>query len=172
MKLIFLDIDGVLNSERFYDNNKDMDFYLQPFDPLSIACLKRIVEATDAKIILTSSWRGGWSKDPSKNHTEGNILNRVFTSYDLTIFDKTPNLSTRIRPLEVLAYMKSCNFPIEEFVVIDDHDFQWKQYHMAHRFVQTDFKDGGLMDKHVEPCIKILNSKFPIKDTLLKTQLR
>lgn len=168
MKVIFLDIDGVLNSESFYNNNPEIDFHLQPFDPLSIICLKQIIKSTGAEIVLTSSWRAGWSKDPSKNQTEGKILNRVFARYGLSIFDKTPSLNTCKRPLEVVAYLKNCDQPIEEFLIIDDHDFSWSHYHMSHRFVQTDFEDGGLMDKHVEACIQILNTKYPVKDAVFK----
>lgn len=51
-KYIFLDIDGVLNSEHTWDDNitdSISDQYLEN--------LRHIVEKTDAKIILSSSWR-------------------------------------------------------------------------------------------------------------------
>ncbi len=47
MKVIFLDIDGVLK-----DDHYDAEFQDECFERL-----KRIVDATSAIIILTSSWR-------------------------------------------------------------------------------------------------------------------
>ena len=50
MKVIFLDIDGVLNSDAslMVDDRVEGDLILN---------LKYIVDKTDAKIILSSSWR-------------------------------------------------------------------------------------------------------------------
>jgi len=67
MKVIFLDIDGVLNSNDWYvyrrDNvamdsvNSQYPFY--EFDPRAIVRLNRIIEKTEAKIVVSSSWRSG-----------------------------------------------------------------------------------------------------------------
>ena len=59
MKVIFLDIDGVLNSEEYYESFPDGEF-IPPIDPVCVERLKRIVDRTGAKLILSSSWRGGW----------------------------------------------------------------------------------------------------------------
>lgn len=64
MKVIFLDIDGVLNSERScmalggYPHPwpaHQQDWHL--FDPVAVALLGRAVKATDAVCVLSSSWR-------------------------------------------------------------------------------------------------------------------
>ena len=61
MKAIFLDIDGVLNSNEhtafiksFVTYNDNM---IEPFDDECLHNLKYIVDETDAKIIITSIWR-------------------------------------------------------------------------------------------------------------------
>lgn len=54
MKIIFLDIDGVLNTER--NNNKNYG-RPRPFDPEAISALNKIIKETDAKIVISSSWR-------------------------------------------------------------------------------------------------------------------
>lgn len=61
MKAIFLDIDGVLNSDEhtafiksFVTYNDNM---IEPFDDECLHNLKYIVDETDAKIIITSIWR-------------------------------------------------------------------------------------------------------------------
>jgi len=50
--LIFLDINGVLNSE-----NTDFGPDVAPLDPVNIAPFNRIIEATSAKLVITSDWR-------------------------------------------------------------------------------------------------------------------
>ena len=59
---LFLDIDGVLNTGRYSDYlienglcETDADGYL--FDPEAVQNLEHIIDATDAKIIITSTWR-------------------------------------------------------------------------------------------------------------------
>lgn len=48
MKIIFLDIDGVVSTHRCQ----------WKLDPEKMELIKRICDATDAKIVVTSSWRG------------------------------------------------------------------------------------------------------------------
>ncbi|MBQ1668773.1 MAG: hypothetical protein II063_12445 [Prevotella sp.] len=59
-KIIFLDIDGVLNTQLWYtqmDRNTTIDKYGYAFDPNAVANLKRIVEETGADIVISSSWK-------------------------------------------------------------------------------------------------------------------
>ena len=61
MKAIFLDIDGVLNSNEHTAFIKSFVTYsdnmIEPFDDDCLYNLKYIVDETDAKIIITSIWR-------------------------------------------------------------------------------------------------------------------
>lgn len=61
MKAIFLDIDGVLNSDEHTAFIKSFVTYgdnmIEPFDDECLYNLKYIVDETDAKIIITSTWR-------------------------------------------------------------------------------------------------------------------
>lgn len=67
MKIIFLDIDGVLNSQDWYiyrRDNVEMDsintqYPFYEFDPRSVERLNRIITETEAKIVVSSSWRSG-----------------------------------------------------------------------------------------------------------------
>ena len=62
MNYLFLDIDGVLNTGQYSNYlvenglyETDADGYL--FDPEAVKNLQYIIEETDAKIIITSTWR-------------------------------------------------------------------------------------------------------------------
>ena len=59
MKIIFLDIDGVLNSAK-YDKKRTADD--GNIDTTRLPLLKHIVDSTKAKIVLTSTWRKFWEK--------------------------------------------------------------------------------------------------------------
>lgn len=63
MKIIFLDIDGVLNHEKWYEElqnmkgNIDIDKPINHIDPKSINELNRIIIETGAKVVISSTWR-------------------------------------------------------------------------------------------------------------------
>ncbi len=61
-KILFLDIDGVLNTERWHKkmvaSHAPQDSFGYDFDPEAVANLRHIVEATGAEIVISSSWKG------------------------------------------------------------------------------------------------------------------
>jgi len=61
MKIIFLDIDGVLNSEIWFSKTAHLKGDSVFFDPRSIKVLNHITDETGAKIVVSSSWRNGRS---------------------------------------------------------------------------------------------------------------
>lgn len=59
-KILFLDIDGVLNTKFWYskmDEDTPRNKWGYVFDPMSVANLKRIVDETGAEIVISSSWK-------------------------------------------------------------------------------------------------------------------
>ncbi|MDO4617572.1 MAG: HAD domain-containing protein [Lachnospiraceae bacterium] len=159
MKIIFLDIDGVLNSTQFYERKSNNELLEEPFDRNNALQLKRIVEATDAKVVLTSTWRGGWHKNPVLCTLEGKLLNQLFSSLGISIYDKTPVLKEG-RAAEIKAYLESCPEKVSAYVIIDDNDFHWKKNGLARHVVQTDFENGGLKEEHADQSIAILNENL------------
>ena len=59
MKVIFLDVDGVLNSDEYFDKikNLNIDGIQSEIDVEKIKMLNMAINETGAKIVLTSSWR-------------------------------------------------------------------------------------------------------------------
>lgn len=60
--IIFLDFDGVLNTEQHQaklavDRLPNKDAWGPLFDPRAVANLRKIIDATDAAIVISSSWR-------------------------------------------------------------------------------------------------------------------
>ena len=61
-RYVFIDFDGVLNTERHHSElvssgQKCSDQYGPLFDPVAVGNLKRIVDETEAEIVIISSWK-------------------------------------------------------------------------------------------------------------------
>ena len=121
MKVLFLDFDGVLNSYAYLRRCGEPGLCL---DPDRLALLRQIIDATGAKIVLTTSWREHWSPE------EPGEIGCIFGGYGLTVFDKTPILREG-REREIQAWL--AEHPAENYVVLDD------------RFLSADFLDGHLI---------------------------
>lgn len=160
MKIIFLDIDGVLNCSKSKSFCHD-DLYgiITGIDSDKVKRLAKIVEITGAEIVLSSDWKDGWEKYctiPKRSHAKY-LDNHLYKKGKLTIKDKTPNTSkgSWFRGNEILAYLRS-NKDVENYVILDDtffEDFSIKE--ISEHLVLTDHK-VGLTDTDVEKAIKIL----------------
>ncbi len=106
MKIIFLDIDGVLNHELWYrserqcDRVKDMkaqdkDHRLSMIDPAKIELLNSLIKDTGAKVVISSTWRKGTPLDELENLFEQR-------GFEGEIIDVTPYL--RFTGLEDYSY--------------------------------------------------------------------
>lgn len=155
MNVIFLDIDGVLNSDR-YDRSRRED--QGNIDETRLPLLKRIIEETGAVIVLSSSWRKHWEKDPEARDAIGKELDGLFGSNGLAIADKTPVLPDRDRAGEIRLWLARNGNP-EGFVILDDIAFGWGEDLFGH-LVKTNSRIGrGLEEEHVNKAIAILQKK-------------
>ena len=150
MKVVFLDIDGVLNSEKYV---RSCDEYGVIIDPSRMVLLKRIIDATDAKIVLSTSWREHWDTDKTKCNNIGNEINDIFAQYNLHVFDKTKKLNLS-REYEIKDWLEQ-HTEVETFVVLDDR-FLSAEFLDGH-FVKTSNYFDGLDETDVRKAIDILN---------------
>lgn len=155
MKVIFLDFDGVLNST-IYDRTRDLTKNTS-IDETRLPLLKQIIDTTNAKIVLSTSWRRHWNQDNTLCDEIGLWINQLFSKYELKIYDKTPYLHFGVgRKNEILDWLKYSIEPIESYVILDDYAFGWEE--LSDKLVKTSSTIGrGLEQEHVEKCIAILN---------------
>lgn len=151
MKIIFLDIDGVLNSAEYDRQRSENDGNI---DITRLPLLKELIDETKAVIVLSSSWRKLWERGVCQ-FEEGKEINRIFNLYGLKIYDKTPVLGSR--KAEITQWIK--NHPeTKEYVILDDMLFGWEE--LAPFLVRTDGMVGrGLERSHIEKAKEILNGK-------------
>lgn len=156
-RIIFLDIDGVLNSMDLFDKMEEKK--IEPFmgidvDEDNLKHLKFIVEQTGAKIVLSSSWRHAWhEKGPMM--TIGKALDQAMASYGMKIISKTKHFHKGNRSLEVIDWMRGKH--IQSFVILDDTDYDWVEYGLGEHWVRTDFMEGGLNRELALKAVNILN---------------
>ena len=148
MKVIFLDFDGVLNSDRYMRTCGESGMII---DPSRMELLKILVEKTGAKIVLSTSWREHWEKDGGDEI--GDLINSLFAKYRLEIFDKTPHINTW-REEQIAAWLDA-HTDTENFVVLDDMflaaDF------LAGHFIRTSNLRQGFDENDLKVAIEILN---------------
>lgn len=156
MKVIFLDVDGVLNSESDLiayrqKNNIDGCIFYGEVEVRPLRLLKEIVDNTNAKIVVTSSWRIGCKRKDGhivggKQYTK--LTNRL-KEYGLDIYDITPCLRDMDRGDEIREWLS--NNPVDNFIILDDDTDMCEFLHTDH-FIKTTYKYGltkELKDKSI-----------------------
>lgn len=151
MKVIFLDFDGVLNSERYVKNSGQFGVII---DPDRMILLRQIVDATGAKIVLSTSWREHWDKASEGCDQIGLQINATFGEYELNIFDKTPEINLR-REQQIECWLAE-QPDVDNFVVLDD-EFLSSPFLTGHFIKTANFRDG-IDEENVADTIKVLLS--------------
>lgn len=145
MKYIFLDIDGVLNNDKTM--TRSPDGYVGISDSLCKR-LEIIIKETDAKVILTSSW-----KDNSSPQDLAYMRKRLNRHLALPI-GQTHEKRAGLRGTGINDYLK--DHPCDEFVILDDFDFNFYEEGLWEHVVLTN-PILGLTNENVDDAIKILN---------------
>lgn len=145
MKIIFLDIDGVMNN--WIESKPSNKHESLEFAASCVENLKYLLKKTNARIVISSTWRIG--------ETEKTLKEKVFSHYDLDkyILDVTPIYWDEPRGLEIKSYLASLhNCNVEGIVILDDDsDMEdLKEY-----LVRTNPK-YGLTRKDADLAIKVL----------------
>lgn len=163
MKVVFLDVDGVLNSLYSHSIDNSERWTEDEVSMYHIEKLKRLIQETNAKIVLSSCWKNYLPMFIDKYELNdfqielGQILLRKLKEVGLEIYDVLPDLERKVRRntkgYEIEAWLKE-HLDVEVFVVIDDEDIVLPEQKSV--FLKTTFKDG-LTDEIVDKAIEILN---------------
>lgn len=134
MKVIFLDIDGVLINRAALTH---IPFDRERFDPLCVKELNRIIKETGACIVITSVWRFAGPSAMQALFRRNKVIGDVI--------DVTPH-RTGIRGLKIQAWIDTniSTFGFIEFVIIDDDTDMGE---LLPFLVQTKFELGLTREK-------------------------
>lgn len=164
--VLFLDIDGVLNSAEWMragHMSMRSESWAEMLCPEMCARLERVLSTTGAVIVLSTSWRIVQPAD----RIEAWLRERGAPS--ARIIDRTPGhreLPSGVRLLgnkgrrghEIQAWLN--RHPCERFAVVDDETIHGADPHelldVVSRFVQTSWAEG-MQDEHAEELIAMLS---------------
>ena len=164
MKIIFLDIDGVLNVIP-----KDFDKYGGTFHEDFVENLRHMIKETGAKIVISSTWRLAGLKAMQEMWKFRDLPGEVIGITPDSYFNKDLGISDdddASRGHEIKWWLDNTKDVIDNYVILDD-DTDFLESQLTH-FVQTsknpqhpDSIDIGYgLTKHcTELGIKILNKK-------------
>lgn len=163
MKVIFLDIDGVLNcsgskSSMVLENGET---YLG-IDKHKILRLKEIVDRSGAKIVLISTWR----LHLYKNDRVDKYMRQRFKKYGIEIYSCVDYIEHNRGSGIHLWLLKHPD--VTDWVVLDDEWFLDYNEKISQHLILTngEITEGGLRDEHISVACDILNGK--LQDQQLK----
>ena len=165
IKVIFLDFDGVITTLKSGWS----------IDPEKIKLLNKIIEATDAKIVVSSSWRRGTLEGTIEELSGGVDCNGNSKAFPFC--DKIIGITARIggfryndeinedgrkpmvdipRGVEIQDWLDNTDYDVESYVILDDDSDML--YWQKDNFVKTNTY-LGLDDIGVDKAIDILGTK-------------
>lgn len=161
MRVLFLDFDGVLNSDPFLraeskrarrreKGKRKANDPRTAIDPAAVAMVNTILERTGAKVVISSSWRVPYSLDEIR----GFLYARGF---DGVVIDATPVIAGVPRGEEIAFWLhaRGERMGVETFAILDDCTDMGR---VQDRLIQTTW-ERGLEPEHVERAIAMLEAK-------------
>lgn len=138
MKVLFLDVDGVLNHTTFIRDHARNHNNLFAIDPEKVILLQEIVFKTDCKIVLSSTWR---------HSTEGvAVLLTHLRAKDLDIWSAIPKFC-RSRARAIKSWL-GVHEEVTHFAILDDDG----DANFGEGFFQTHM-DTGLTEGVVDAVV-------------------
>jgi len=141
MRIIFLDIDGVLNCQLHYEKKQGTTFIEHHICKERVGWLNELCSELGAKVVVTSTWRLGRTLNEMQD-----VLKEAGGSFE--VISVTPNLRAdhSVRGNEILKWIKDNEelvgpyYDYFNFVIIDDDsDMLLSQ---KNNFFQTDTYSG------------------------------
>lgn len=160
MKIIFLDIDGVLNSNFTDEYTKSGSLFV---DDDKVRLLKKLIDETNAKVVLSSTWRVGW------NHLQLGVESQLMHDFvelrdklwehGIELYDRTIILDAfmRRRGEEIQAYLDNHD-DIDGYVILDDLNGKYLRPCSAHLVQTSEWR--GLEEKHIKVAKRILEMEI------------
>lgn len=155
MKVIFLDIDGVLNTP---SSESRCGEYIG-IDDEKVEKLKKIVEKMKAEIVLISTWKKYWRKEeklkPLQDYS-ATYFDEKLAKQGLKVIDKTKDKADGrylSRGESILEYV--CRNNVENYIILDDCQFDYDGCDLSDKLIKTN-QTEGLTEKEVKTACRIL----------------
>ena len=160
-KVIFLDIDGVLNP-KWWERKKPADRFGCLFDAKAVANLGKIVEETEAEIVISSSWKDMGLVELQNMWRDRNLPGKIvditpdYMSDELLLKEDSADMDYLYeRGSEIQGWLLLHGDDVSRYVIIDDMDDILPE--QKSHFVQTD-PEVGITEEDVDKAVRLLNN--------------
>lgn len=145
--IVLLDFDGVLTSEPFtrqciFEHRRENWYGLDWFDPKCVEHLRKIVDATGTKIVVSSSWRDLGMDKLRKVWAENNMPGELIDTTPIWVLTKAEAIKQWLK-----------DHPCRRFAVLDDSPLDIPD------LIKTDPR-SGLSKKDADNCNCLLNKTY------------
>lgn len=149
--IIFLDIDGVLNDvawRKAHTFQLGWEAWLDQIDPSRVELLNGLVEACNAFVVLSSSWRFTWGEEELTD-----LMREAGARFILS--DRTqPAVKNRANAIfHWLTWAGLADRDDVRYVVLDDGDPKCDLTVFGERWIET---PDGLETHHVDRALELL----------------
>lgn len=163
MNIIFLDIDGVLNAEDDFGLNKDNP-HVGHNRGISIdkaKLLKQIVDKTESRIVLVSTWKRRYVKYLNNHEDEvGEYLFNIFKEVGLEIYDTTIRYDfddSKSRGMEIALWLIDHKEEVSNWILIDDDErIDYEKFDIISHLIKTS-PYTGITEEIRDAAIKALS---------------
>ena len=167
-KIVFLDIDGVLNTEHYqgllqYQGKSWQDEYGAFFDPNTVKQLKRIIDATGADIVVESSWKYLGLDAMKELWKVRSLPGKIIDITPSSVSDEhllnidLENIDTSIlycKGMEIASWLSEQERQDIRYVIIDD-EYVILDSQLPHFILTNPYE--GITEEQANKAISILN---------------
>lgn len=164
MKVIFLDIDGVLNTDKTFEMiskyRKEFGISLIEIEEYRVEYLSQIIEDTGAVVVLSSSWRYFFEKENGvlvPTSKKGFKLCEMLKKYNIDIYDITTKDMSLKRKEQIDLWLREND--VDNYLIIDDQLIDPENQIKTNFYTQGESCVCGLCHEHIIQAKKILNNK-------------
>lgn len=153
-KIVFLDIDGVLTT-------KDTSYFTNSYalNPKNVDRARRLLDATGAKMVWSTNWRGKddgvWVHNGIVTKSLFPEARRIFKDYEFEVPMKRNHGCSKY--VDIIGWLRENMWAWSDFAIIDDQGNQQLEL-FGENFFRTDF-DVGLTDCDVDRIVKYLDEE-------------
>lgn len=171
--VIFLDIDGVLNSKKYctemFEKTRQCKLedlkpnsLIREMDPEIIKRVAKLASDTDSSVVLSSSWKHMWNDSVSNGFAKAD-MQLMFETFGLHVEDQcTPCARSGSRPVEIKMFLDA-HKEVKHWVSLDDDYFpyEYARAGLPKNLVRTKYdngdKYGGFTSEYFDMAYDILH---------------
>lgn len=163
MNIIFLDVDGVLNNQKYIIGKHDevlskykgkkltieeaVDRKMMDIDPERLNLLKQMVDLTSSYVVITSSIKYLEYFEEIKERLNSSGIPVIGATKD----------SGNDRGKGIINYLRTHD--VDKYIILDDDIFEDYNEELLNRLVKTSYYGNGLEEKHIEESIKLMRTR-------------